>query len=435
MGSTLNTTSSFFQSPGPVGLYGFMVGDATGKRYWSTSLTPGYIYLYDPAQSFTSLTAPWLNTGGRVRGLALSEDGASLYVTLNTNAVVYDTNDVSQPPQYCVIGQNYTISALELSGDSLFWSDARSGGVFQCHSSCGDCHNSSLVNQGVPACSTWQSLAVQKKFIYEQSGCGGVMRVAYNTTQAPVTLRPPGQYPFGDMVVGDLGLISWAIPSRNTILRGVAGPTDLRNIHTVLTGTGLFTDLVVDESSGSEKFYWRDPRAKKLLMSSGRSATDLTLQYASGLSLYVPTEGPASASPSPSASVSMSASASASVSSTASASASWVNSTSASPSSSPSLGAIPNSSSATPSISLSFGVSPSPSTTPSFLPFLNGSATNTPGLINATAPVSSPLISRAGWERIFLIVIFLVLCVILPCSYCTWRNNVEREMAMSLRLP
>merc|ERR1712137_1237967 len=419
------------------------VGDATGKRYWSTSLTPGYIYLYDPAQSFTSLTAPWLNTGGRVRGLALSEDGASLYVTLNTNAVVYDTNDVSQPPQYCVIGQNYTISALELSGDSLFWSDARSGGVFQCHSSCGDCHNSSLVNQGVPACSTWQSLAVQKKFIYEQSGCGGVMRVAYNTTQAPVTLRPPGQYPFGDMVVGDLGLISWAIPSRNTILRGVAGPTDLRNIHTVLTGTGLFTDLVVDESSGSEKFYWRDPRAKKLLMSSGRSATDLTLQYASGLSLYVPTEGPASASPSPSASVSMSASASASVippsnsaspsasasisivpspsmsssvSASPSASRSVGTSASTTPTTSPSLGAIPNSSSATPSISLSFGVSPSPSTTPSFLPFLNGSATNTPGLINATAPVSSPLISRAGWERIFLIVIFLVLCVILPCS-------------------
>jgi len=484
---TLRTTTVHFNPTTRVEPYAFIESDPHGMVYWTASLSPGTVYRFDSTNSTADVAHAW-NTlpGGRVRGMTLDGPGDYLYVSVNTDAWRYPTDSVSTG-RICVTGENVTVSALEVGGSSLYWSDARTGSVFQCQADCDHCWDSTPVNTGSVACSSWQTLSVQKKVLYEQQGCGGVARVLVNSTQQTQTLRSAGQYPFADLITVNSNTLAFAVPFRATISQSTVGRVKLTSNSTVLTGTGLFTNLVVDQSTGSNTYYWNDPASRKLLMSTGGSVSDLTLEFALALSSYVPTDFPSSSpsptgsllpSPSRSASVSMSASASASASAIASASASVsVTSTatmsismtpttsttpsfgsSRSPSASVS-GSASTSVTMTPSSSVNPTISTnetspnmSPTTSPSlsptaslspsfgtpthtFLFFLNNSASNTPGLANMTEPVVSPLISTTGWEWISLISLFLIVCVILPCSYCAWKNTVEQEMSMSLRLP
>jgi hypothetical protein len=379
--STLSSYNTLVSAETNTTLNGYLVGDKNGTAlFWACTSSPSQIYRYNVT---TKTNIPWTSVTGRVGGLALSKNDSVLYVIVSGSVVQYDTR-TALPVQMCVNGTDLTVGAIEVNGTTLFWSDIKSGKVFKCDAGCTTCQSSILVNAVPRSCGEWQSLAASTDALYEQFGCGGIVQVSQS--KAPVTLQDHGFFPFSDLAAGPRNFLAWTIPFRHTILRANAESSELLNLATLLSGTGSFSDLIANTQSTVAQFFWVDTVAQKILFSSiAGDVSDLSLQSASGLSLY----NSAKASPPspiilPSAAPSVIVvSASASILPVESTAAPQSNTQSETPSLSyfTAPASFTPSTSASVSVSLGFmGESETPTPSVSHTDFLFGSASNTRGV-------------------------------------------------------
>jgi len=515
-------------------LNGWMALDSSRNTlYWVASSLVGDVY----RTNITTKTNERLfSTSEAITGISLANNGSTLLVSSRTSVTGYNviTEAGTVASQCNSLNNRSPVGDIDVNNNVLFWSDASTGNVYECMTDCTNCNTSMLVDVSNSTCSAWQFITVFNNDVYNQYGCGGIIKAPSDGSGGFVTLKNQGYDPIADLVVQSASTLFWGIPYRFSLIQGDATDDSVTQIETLYSGTGKFDDLSV---TADNTFYWINEAASKIMKAlPGAAIVDYIFQPAVGLTYFKQPVAPASPSPAPSmpcpspcptpcptpcpspcpspspcptptslpsASATPLPSPSAANSSSSTPTTSSASTSSSTPTISitptnsasgtlsltstvtitPSPGSPPSdtpsvspttsltstvtasetsspSNSDTPSqtpsgsstisdtatASLTVGASPSStastsltsSRTPSVTPsdYFYGSQSNIPYLpYGEESSYESPLVSKQQWDRIGVVAAFVVILCVLPSLYFCWKRGVEREMAMSLRLP